>query len=448
MDGCAPRWSCALHAEPASQLLLLDEPTNNLDPVRVGQLESAFNAYQGTFVVVSHDERFLAEIGTECRLRLSQGQLMTIESFAGRYPRCVAIIPDSSPYGGQTVAGPGWPNVDEEALAAAAASYEALAAKLTGSVVPAQQGQLMGLSDSWKGAAALAAAGEASMIIGGHETNAAQAAAIAAKLRAMEATVVKTKALVNATAVETQHECEAISALPFSNTQELVQSRIKFGLSQNIAYVTANTTELAGTLGVPASIPQVSAPPTGMAAGQAGRESQQAMQMLGQMGPIAGQLPQQLGVLLTQVPQQLSQPLQQLTSLFGQAGKTGSEPTAMMGLSSFSNHPLAGGSGAGGGGGMVRAASLPGSGGTPAQTPLLANLVGSNAAAVAPTEAAGASSAAVGGVAPVATGAGMGGMGGMGMLGTRGVSGGTASSLSLPPRLDHDLAEDDLDDDW
>jgi hypothetical protein len=366
----------------------------------------------------------------------------------------VAIIPDSSPYGGQTVTGPGWPNVDEEALAAAAASYEALAAKLTGSVVPAQRGQLMGLSDSWKGAAALAAAGEASMIIGGHETNAAQAAAIAAKLRAMEATVVKTKALVNATAVETQHECEVISALPFSNTQELVQSRIKFGLSQNIAYVTANTTELAGTLGVPPSIPQVSAPPAGMA-GQAGRESQEAMQMLGQMGSIAGQLPQQLGGLLTQLPQQLSQPLQQLsqplqqlTSLFGQAGKTGYEPTAMIGLSSFSNHPLAGGSGAGGGAGMVRAASLPGSGGTPAQTPLLANLVGSNAAAVAPTEAAGASSAAVGGLAPVATGAGVGGMGGMGMLGTRGVSGGTASSLSLPPPLDHDLAEDDLDDDW
>ena len=68
----------------------------------------------------------------------------------------------------------------------------------------------MQLSDSWKGAAALAATGEASMIIGGHETNAAQAAAIAAKLRSMEVTVAKTKALVNATALETQHECEAI----------------------------------------------------------------------------------------------------------------------------------------------------------------------------------------------------------------------------------------------
>jgi hypothetical protein len=363
----------------------------------------------------------------------------------------VAIVPDSSPYGGQTVMGPGWPAVDEEALAAAAASYEALAAKLTGSVVPQQQGQLMQLSDSWKGAAALAAAGEATAIIGGHASHAAQAAAIAAKLRSMEVTVAKTKALVNATAVETQHECEAISALPVSNTQELVQSRIKFGLSQNIAYVTANTTELAGTLGVPPSIPQVSAPPTGMAAGQAGQNSQQAMQMLSQMGSMATQLPGQLGGMLTQAPQQLmqplqqlSQPLQQLTSMFGQAGKGGSDGTAMMGLSSFSNHPLAGGSGAGGGGGMTRAASLPGSGGVPAQTPLMAKLVGTSAAGVGP-DGVGASSAAVGGLAPVATGAGM---GAPGMLGTRGESGGTGSSLSLPPPLEYDLAEDDVDDDW
>ena len=96
----------------------------------------------------------------------------------------MAIMPDSSPYGAQTVTGPGWPNVDEEALAAAAASYEALAAKMTGSVVPQQQGQLMKLSDGWEGAGALAAAGEATTIIGGHEANAAHAAAIAAKLRA------------------------------------------------------------------------------------------------------------------------------------------------------------------------------------------------------------------------------------------------------------------------
>ena len=56
---------------------LLDEPTNNLDLVSVGQLESALNAYQGAFVVVSHDERFLAEIGVNRWLRLSEGRLET-----------------------------------------------------------------------------------------------------------------------------------------------------------------------------------------------------------------------------------------------------------------------------------------------------------------------------------------------------------------------------------
>jgi ATPase subunit of ABC transporter with duplicated ATPase domains len=67
--------ACVLCAEPAPHLLL-DEPTNNLDLVSVAQLESALNSYRGAFIVVSHDGRFLAEIGVGRRLRLAGGRLI------------------------------------------------------------------------------------------------------------------------------------------------------------------------------------------------------------------------------------------------------------------------------------------------------------------------------------------------------------------------------------
>ncbi|MGW7291685.1 ABC-F family ATP-binding cassette domain-containing protein [Streptomyces xiamenensis] len=67
--------ACVLCAEPAPHLLLLDEPTNNLDLLSAGQLESALSAYRGAFVVVSHDEPFLARIGVGRRLLLADGSL-------------------------------------------------------------------------------------------------------------------------------------------------------------------------------------------------------------------------------------------------------------------------------------------------------------------------------------------------------------------------------------
>lgn len=56
-------------------VLLLDEPTNNLDLDSVEQLEGAINSYEGAFIVVSHDERFVKEIGVNRWLRMSDGRL-------------------------------------------------------------------------------------------------------------------------------------------------------------------------------------------------------------------------------------------------------------------------------------------------------------------------------------------------------------------------------------
>jgi ATPase subunit of ABC transporter with duplicated ATPase domains len=76
--------ACVLYAEPAPHLLLLDEPTNNLDLVSVAQLEAALGAYRGAFVVVSHDRRFLREIGVNRWLRLSDGRLLDAGAPDGR----------------------------------------------------------------------------------------------------------------------------------------------------------------------------------------------------------------------------------------------------------------------------------------------------------------------------------------------------------------------------
>ncbi len=49
----------------APDIIILDEPTNNLDIQNVGILTAAINEYQGTLLVISHDEQFLEEIHAE-----------------------------------------------------------------------------------------------------------------------------------------------------------------------------------------------------------------------------------------------------------------------------------------------------------------------------------------------------------------------------------------------
>ncbi|MCA4751439.1 WXG100 family type VII secretion target [Mycolicibacterium fortuitum] len=369
----------------------------------------------------------------------------------------MALERDSSPYGSQTLLGPGWPNVDEDQLTQAAASYQKIAAKISGTVVPQQTSQLSKLQGNWEGAASLAASGEATTMIGGHEANGLQAQAISTALMKMAATVVETKTVVNAAAQEVQHEVEMIlnlGPLAGPNVQALIESRVKAGLAQNTATVSAASAEMADSLGTIANLPQVGTPPTAQAqqAAQKGTESMmqlisQLPQLLGQIPQMAGQIPQQL----SQPLQQLSQPLQQLTSMLGSGGKgTGAGPSP---FSAFSNHPAAGGSGPSSGAGMVKAAGLPGgAGGGSPQTPLLAKMVGGGSTAPVSVDP-GASAAVVGGVAPVAAANSAGGMGGgMGMMGggqRAGGGGGTATGLAVPAPLEHDMGDGDDDyDDW
>ena len=169
--------------------------------------------------------------------------------------------------------------------------------------------------------------------------------------------------------------------------------------------------------------------------------AQMAMQVGSQLGSMAMQMPQQATQMVTQPLQQLTSPLQQMTSMFSGMGNS-SNPAQMglMGASPFSNHPLAGGSGMGAGAGLVRAASLPGMGGSMAQTPLMANLVGKPETPLPVGAGAGSGGA---GLAPVGSGGG----GPMGMMGQNKKGGGNKASLQAPSPLAHDLGEDE-DDDW
>lgn len=181
--------------------------------------------------------------------------------------------------------------------------------------------------------------------------------------------------------------------------------------------------------------------------GQQTQMLQQGVQMASQLGSSLAQLPQQMIQGVTQPFQQMAQPLQQVSSMFSQMGTGSKGPqVGLMGASPFSNHPAIGGTGATSGAGLVRAASLPGAGGSAARTPLMANLIGSpstSAVSVAPGAAGGAGSA---GLAPVGAGMGSGGHP-MGALGQRSKSGGSRSTLTAPSPLPQNLDEDE-EDDW
>jgi len=177
---------------------------------------------------------------------------------------------------------------------------------------------------------------------------------------------------------------------------------------------------------------------------------QMATQVASQVGSMVTQIPQQMQQVVQTPMQALTQPLQQVSSIFGQMGMGGSDKAqiGLIGASPLSNHPLAGGSGAGSGAGLVRAASLPGAGGMSARTPLMSNLVAKqpeiSPVAVAAGAAAGAGAA---GLAPVGANGGGAGMGPMGHMGHNSRCAANKAGLQAPAPLAHDLGDDD-EDDW
>ena len=61
---------CLTINSKSPDIIILDEPTNNLDIQNVEILTAAINEYQGTLIVVSHDETFLEQINIERTIKL------------------------------------------------------------------------------------------------------------------------------------------------------------------------------------------------------------------------------------------------------------------------------------------------------------------------------------------------------------------------------------------
>jgi ATPase subunit of ABC transporter with duplicated ATPase domains len=53
---------CLTISDEAPEIIILDEPTNNLDIQNIEILTAAINEYQGTLIVISHDQSFLEQI--------------------------------------------------------------------------------------------------------------------------------------------------------------------------------------------------------------------------------------------------------------------------------------------------------------------------------------------------------------------------------------------------
>ncbi len=63
---------CLMIAESTPDLFVLDEPTNNLDIESFAILTDTIRNYRGSLLVISHDDRFIREIGVRRTIELPE----------------------------------------------------------------------------------------------------------------------------------------------------------------------------------------------------------------------------------------------------------------------------------------------------------------------------------------------------------------------------------------
>jgi ATPase subunit of ABC transporter with duplicated ATPase domains len=68
---------CLMIRQHAPDLFALDEPTNNLDIPNIEILTSAIGNYKGTLIVISHDKKFLEDIGINRKIQILNGKIKT-----------------------------------------------------------------------------------------------------------------------------------------------------------------------------------------------------------------------------------------------------------------------------------------------------------------------------------------------------------------------------------
>ena len=74
-------------------VLVLDEPTNHLDPAVDRALSEGLQRYEGTIIVVTHDQELIREVGTRI-WALHHGEpaslLGTLDEFVEKHPDLAA----------------------------------------------------------------------------------------------------------------------------------------------------------------------------------------------------------------------------------------------------------------------------------------------------------------------------------------------------------------------